>query len=351
MRNTTRVAKAAVSVAFFVVLFHLVRRADFVALFRQIDPLYFVLSLLLGALMIGVSCLKWKMLLDRQDTPVGFWTLMRIYFIGYYFSNLLPSNVGGDVVRSVYAGWRIGSQSLAVVSVFIERLTGLILLLVLVVLMPCFGGLYPHPAVLVPAAGAIGLLVLFFWIFRYTRPLSFFFRSLVNVLQAVARLPGARLRFVQKAIARLTAFSEKLHGKADSFHDKLQVAGACLKKDRRVMAGVIALTILFYVMTWGNVYLSFRAFGVAPPFATIAVVLPTAMTVAMAPITLGSLGIAEGSYVFYLGLLGISPAATLAMGLFLRFKMILAGLVGLFFHLSYKAKEGAHVPELRNAAS
>jgi len=58
-----------------------------------------------------------------------------------------------------------------------------------------------------------------------------------------------------------------------------------------------------------------------------------ALMVAMIPISLGGLGITEGAYVFYFGLVGLDGGLTLAMGIFLRMKILLLGLVGLVIHL------------------
>ena len=52
-------------------------------------------------------------------------------------------------------------------------------------------------------------------------------------------------------------------------------------------------------------------------------------TVATLPISLGSIGLAEGSYVVYFGLLGLGRELTLAVGLLLRMKALLLGLIGL----------------------
>lgn len=348
-----RYLKAIVSVAFFVLLFKLVRAHDFLDMLRRIDPRFFWLSIAMSPVMIMTSCLKWKALLDLQGTPIRFIHLMRIYFIGYYFSNLLPSNVGGDVARSYYAGRLIGSQSHAAVSVFIERFTGLILLLVMVLVLPLFDrNLYTHAAILVPAAGALGLLILFLWILRYTRPLSALFAFMLGLALVFQKFADrARSAFLQKMSGGVAARVERLRLKADTFHDKLTTAIACLRKQPLTFLWVIVLTFAFYALAWLNVSLAFMAFGVEVPFWRIAVVLPTAMTVAMVPITLGSLGIAEGSYVFYFGLMGVAPAATLVMGLFLRFKMILSGLAGLILYLTHQAEKIENVEAIRNSGS
>ncbi|MDD4870164.1 MAG: lysylphosphatidylglycerol synthase transmembrane domain-containing protein [Kiritimatiellae bacterium] len=351
MRIKTRYIKLIVSLAFLVLLFKLVRKNDFLAMFHQFNPFFFVLSLLLIPVMIMTSSLKWKVVLDLQGTPVGFWRLVKIYFIGYYFSNILPSNVGGDIIRSYYAGRQINSQSYAAVSVFVERITGLLILLLLVIVLPLFGGsLYSHPAVIVPASIALCLVVVFFWLFRYTRPVTAFFAIWLKILTIGRNIAGTN-RIICRFLDALIRSGESLHKMADGFHDKLQAAAICLKKDWKTMIWVVALTIIHYAMAWVNVYLAFRTFGVTPPFWGIVVILPTSMMVAMIPITLGSLGIAEGSYVFYFGLIGIDKAATLVMGLFLRFKMILAGLVGLTLYLTHGTDKINNVEQLRDSGS
>lgn len=334
-RTLSRVVKGLVSLAFFLVLFRFVRATDFAAMVRRIDPLFFLLSLAIVPVMIGTSCLKWKLLLDLQGHRAGFWFLMRCYLVGYYFSNLLPSNVGGDVVRSWYAGRRIGSQGHAAVSVFLERFIGILLLLALVVVAPLLRpGLYRLPTIWVPAIGAVGLLLLFAGMLALRDPLG---RGFGLLHRLAARLGSP-------AVERLAA---KLHGRAVTFGAKLADGVRGLRRDPGALLAVAGLTVLFYALAGVNVWLAFRTFRAEPSLLEVASVLPTSMTVAMVPVTLGSLGIAEGSYVYFYGLLGMAPAASLAMALLLRFKMILAGTVGFLFHLAHRHEEGTPPPPER----
>jgi uncharacterized membrane protein YbhN (UPF0104 family) len=106
-----------------------------------------------------------------------------------------------------------------------------------------------------------------------------------------------------------------------------------MKTRPAAFAWIMLLTFLFYAMALLNVALAYRAFGVWPDLTAIATVLPVALLVAMLPVSLGNLGVAEGSYVFYFGLAGMAGELTLAMGLFLRLKVLLLGLLGLVFHM------------------
>ncbi|MDY0149710.1 MAG: hypothetical protein RBT03_06465, partial [Kiritimatiellia bacterium] len=94
-----------------------------------------------------------------------------------------------------------------------------------------------------------------------------------------------------------------------------------------------------------NVLLGYRAFGAWPMVGGIAAVLPIAMLVGMIPITLGNLGIAEGAYVVYFGLVGMGKELTLAMGLLLRLKIIMLGLVGMVAQMTLPAGTLPHEPE------
>ena len=128
-----RIVRLLFAALFIAVLVRFFRGVDLGEQVRQFDWRFAVLSLLLSGAMVSISTWKWKVLLGQQGHALSFPHLLRVYFIGYYFSNFLPSNFGGDVVRSLYTGRRIGSQQRAAIAVFLERFTGLILLLVLVV--------------------------------------------------------------------------------------------------------------------------------------------------------------------------------------------------------------------------
>jgi len=342
-RRKRLILKAAFSVAFLFVLFLSVRESDFLAVLSDVKPVFFVLSFLLIPVMIPSSCLKWRVLLGRHGQKLRFGLLLRIYLVGYFFSNLLPSNVGGDVVRSFYVGRHIGSQSDAAVSTFIERFTGILLLLVLAIVAPLMKpGLYRHPHVFVPACGAAFLLLCVLWLWKVPSPLKLPDRLARAVLNGVARV-GSGLG-LSRPVGKLLQCYETMFGHLERFHTKLVRAVAYLGEQRRPFWSVVALTVFFYLMTWVNVYVSFRAFGVKPDFAAVAALVPAIMLVAMVPVTLlGNLGFTESVYVVFFSLIGVDGAASLSMGLLLRLKLLVVGVVGCLVYLAYRDRD----PELR----
>lgn len=316
--------KVLTSLGFGWILLRVARSPEFGETVRAVDPPYVVLSLILSAVMVSASCLKWWFLLRSQDRRVGFLRLMRWYLIGYYFTCLMPSNIGGDVARSYYVGKDLGSQSDAAVSVLLERLTGLAVLLVLVLVCPLLGwsGLYRHPAIWIPAAGAVGLLVLMGLAVRVRQPLV----RAMDWVRSAPWMPGRAGLMWGLGVVR---------DRTLRFQQKLRTAAVELKRRPGTAWPVWMLSLLFYALSWLNVLIAFRAFGHEVPFGAVVAVLPTAMVVAMLPVApLAGLGLAEGAYVFYFGLVSVGGGAALAMGLLLRCKLLLLGALGLAAHVT-----------------
>lgn len=337
--------KLLASALFFYALSRTVRPDALAEVLSRVEMPYVWLSFGISALMVLSSCLKWRWLLNHQQAHIPFLRLFRFYLIGYYFTNLLPSNMGGDVARSYYAGRDIGSQSHAAISVFMERITGMFLLLVLVLAAPAFRPwLYRHPAILAPAGGAMLLSGLLVWLMLSSAPPR-------GLLAVYRRLRPIRTASNQPAEPdRLERFLSRFRPKVARLQQRLADSARRLRTDRALLFRVASITLLFYALTWVNVFVTFRAFGVAVPLSGVAAVLPTAMIVAMLPLApLASLGLAESSYVFYFGLLNVEAADALAMGLLLRLKLVTLGLLGLVCHLApgierLRSMETPHAP-------
>ena len=99
--------------------------------FRQMDPLWTVAALGVYGLMLAVSAWRWRLLLRVQTIDVSLGTLTKSFLVATFFNNFLPSNIGGDVVRVADTAPFAGSKTLATTVVLIDRILGLIALLVL----------------------------------------------------------------------------------------------------------------------------------------------------------------------------------------------------------------------------
>jgi hypothetical protein len=170
--GTTEPMKSLKIVVSVVILAVLGWRMDWPAVagaFAQLDFRLWLAALAVYALAQLLSSIRWQML----SRPLGFDRplshFLGWYYIGMFFNLMLPTSVGGDVIRACYLDSGKGRRLTALVSVFSERCSGLVVLLslacaaVLVVPLPLpvwvpvsvWGTM---AAIIVGTAGLIGYL-------------------------------------------------------------------------------------------------------------------------------------------------------------------------------------------------
>ena len=214
MKHGLVMLRAIVAAAFCWVLATAVRQADVVHLFSGLRPAWLAASVLCTVIMVSASCRKWQLLLELHGANHSWIRLMRLYLTGYLFTNLLPTSIGGDGVRILYAGRDTGSTATVAVSVFLERGTGLLLLLTLVLVTPWWSpGLVGHPAIQLVMAGALGGWLAFglfcsghavrwlertaaWWPARWVAAARSFSLRLREAVAVLARDPGVTFRVV-----------------------------------------------------------------------------------------------------------------------------------------------------------
>ena len=100
---------------------------DLYTLFSWNSVLPFALALLCMFLSNFSACLQWKLLLEKQGVKLSYWRLLKLYYVGLFFNNFMPGNVGGDV-KKVYDIRMQGGQDTVgagLTATFFDRLFGL----------------------------------------------------------------------------------------------------------------------------------------------------------------------------------------------------------------------------------
>ena len=113
---------------------YVLQQADWTTALKQIkhfDPIFLLVFMLVGPLNMSVCVLKWQRLLRARGVMSRFGMLFGLYIYGQFYHNILPTSVGGDVVRTVMLRNRIGSMNEAATSIAAERLTGLAVVIVM----------------------------------------------------------------------------------------------------------------------------------------------------------------------------------------------------------------------------
>ncbi len=261
-------------------------------------------------LMIGVSCWKWKLLLESQGVRLPGGYLLATYFVGYFFTNFLPTGIGGDAVRALRVGQASGRRGASLLAVFFERFTGFLVLLSWVVALPLLRPALRGQRVvlLLSGAAAAGL-----------------------ALALLAALRGRELYALASRFLPSGFVAEKAALLARHFHE--------FRMGRALALRVLLVTVLFYALTFLNVLLAFRTFGIEVAAREVATWTPVILFISMVPLSISSLGIAEGAYVYCFLLAGVPREASLSVALIMRLKLVAFGLVGGAVYLLSKSEK------------
>lgn len=113
-------------------VFYLVYSFDFSKSWEIIlksNQFLFLLSVLFIILNYIFSAIRWKyLILSEKKVKLSY--LIKLYFIGSFFNNFLPTSIGGDAYKILKLGEKISSKTDAFTATFLERFLGMIALLI-----------------------------------------------------------------------------------------------------------------------------------------------------------------------------------------------------------------------------
>jgi len=282
-------------------------RAVFLKTLAGADVLFLLLSIAIGILINMSSALKWFMLTQSQRLGAGYWRIFSYYLIGQFYNLFLPTSVGGDVVRAYELGKFSGRQADSLASVFIERYTGVLVLLL-----------------------AAGLAVLSqFSIFKVDFVIISLLAFIVILGLTAWVIFDARLyeSFSSRSQRRF-AFSRRIFNKLD----KLLLSVSRYKKHRGALVWAFVNSVLFYLIAVLNVYVTALVFEADVVLLDILVATPIIMLIMNVPLSVGNIGLMEFAYINVLQLMGYSPALGLSVAILMRLKSLLDGAMGGVLH-------------------
>lgn len=328
MKNRTnhhwlRWIRVAISLSLLLWLVMQIDAPQLLALSRMVIWPLVVLAFVLQFVGVWISATKWWLVLRASHQRVPYLWAVQTYFIGQFFSNFLPTMIGGDAVRIYQLSRRIERPALAVASVFVERLTGFFALTVIAATSLTFsiGFLDNNPAVLWSAIGCL-------------------------IIAACAVVTAACLPLIARFISRLPVPNiADWRGKLTSMNAALRIA----YMDKRALAIVILISF-GYQLSWIAVnYAIIRALDLSVSFAFTAVIVPISDIVGLVPLFLNSIGSRSGTFVVLLAPLGITAASVVALSALVFFVRLLASCIGGVLYV-VGGMQGTHQPLQRDTA-
>ncbi len=257
-------------------------------------------SVALSAAAVALSAARWHRVLRGMGRAVPLTDLVPMTFAGQFVSNVLPTTIGGDVLRVTRLARRTGDAPEAFASVSLERLTGwLVLPLISGVGFALDGSLRELGHATSVALTVDGITL----------------TGLVAILVAAGH-PGLGGRLVSSAGVR-------------RFLGAVHLGIERLRRRPGPTAAVVGAGLAFQLTMCLAAYAAARVAGidtVGLP-AVLAFYPPVLIAQVLSP-GISGLGVREASFVLFLGTLGVPGEKAVALGLLLYLLNVVASLLG-----------------------
>jgi len=259
---------------------------------------YLLAALALYVISVPLRAYRWQELLSalRITTPLP--RLTSLYFVGAFFNTILPTNVGGDVIRAYELARDGTGATIATSTVLVDRATGLLVLLAMALVSTLFSYRLVSPMLaLVIAAISLGTFA----------GVGLLLRN--GLWQGVSR----RLPLLQRLLAR--------EGVRD-FYGSLQAYRGM------PIAKALFVSLVFNASLIAVNYLIALSVGVRVSLWYFLLFVPLISFSQLLPVSLSGLGVREGAYVLLFGQAGVAAPAALAMSLSFYGLNVGVGLIG-----------------------
>ena len=299
MRYVLIVLKAGISIGLVAWLLSAIELANVWDTLRSASPsavALAIISLAFGSVLVTV---RWRAIAAAVGLVVGFRTALALTFVGNFFSQVLPSTVGGDGVRLLLLYRRRHSLANAAFSLLFDRAVGLGALVVLMGLtLPAFLRLVPAGNARTSMVAVIGL-------------------GLAGML-GCALLAWLLLRF--PALRALPLLRQLVAMAAPG--------GAHLDAPVRTVTVVVGTALIVHLATVVAVSALANGLGVPLPFVHCLVLVPPVVLISGLPLSIAGWGLREGAMVVALGFAGVEAAQALVISLLLGLCLIAVSLPG-----------------------
>ncbi|MBN1237223.1 MAG: flippase-like domain-containing protein [Gammaproteobacteria bacterium] len=267
----------------------------------------------IGALSVAVgltlslrvlSAFRWHVILAAHDVASSFRKLLKITFVSHSIGYMSPGGLGTEVARAYQAGAAYGEISSAISSVLVDRVIGLISMLVIAIAM----GLYlsrSNPEFIDVVAGSALLLLA------------------IAVAIAVASTAAGR-----KAVQLLP--DRPPFGRIKPGLDRLVRTFTDHGRNVRLLAPISGLSLVMQIVRALTFWALFMAVGAEVSVLHCLVFIPLLFVALSLPISVGGIGVREGGLALLFSRVGVGVEESVATGLVfyaLQLLFIVPGLV------------------------
>ncbi len=289
---------------------------------RAANPSLLVMAASLFLLSSLIGSWLWARLLRAQGVAIPYPKAASYYFVGLFFNNFLPSNIGGDIARISDASKHADRVSSVFSATLMDRLIGVVAIgfLALVASIAALDRVHLH------ALYAATLIVFLIAVALF---LSIFHRGILKSFERPFHAIGARK--VERGIARLM---DDLHG--------FRSQGGALAQ--AYVASTMVQVSRIYVH-----YLVGLALGVRLSLAYYFLFVPILAALISLPISLNGIGVREGAAVVLFRMAGLTREQAFSIPFLTYVISVLISLLGglIFVSRTPRRAIGRHLERRR----
>ncbi len=335
-------AKVIVSLILIILLLREIGLQETLEKLLRVHPGYLLAALVVALLGVVIRAYRWQILLSALEVEVPLGQLTALYFIGFLFTNVLPTGFGGDPIRMYELSRYTDKTAESAGTVLADRFFGLIVLQAMAVVALAFGYQLVEP-----------------WMIAFT--VLLFVGSLVAVWLLLNRQLWQSLGERLKPLASLGQKPGPVPS-TSSGHGLSKIVGKVgnlsiaegLKRFYESLHGynvpavgkTLGVSLVFNILLITMNYLLGLSLGARVSIWYYFLFVPITSIVTMLPVSFAGLGVREGAYVFLFIQAGMPRETALSLSLLVYVISIFApGLIGGIIYVlkgarDYAAEEG-----------
>lgn len=305
--------RIVISLSLFVLLLWLAREnfAKIRQLLNSANKIIFFLAFLCFLCSNNFMAWRLKVVFSAQGIRLKVRDLFPLTLVGHFFTNFMPSSVGGDLVKGHFISQKIKSRVSSYTSILIDRMMGLFSLVIIASLaLLTIGKDIEHHFVFL----AIGLLLLF---------------CVVSILVLFNR----RLQKKLSEHVRLANLLKTL--KLDVAAKKISVSLTTYMNNKKKIAQIFILSVISQFISFFAVYLLSKSLAAQIPFAQVLIIMPIIASLCMLPVTMNGLGLREWAFIFFFSPT-VGNATALSLSLLYLAMFLLTSLMGGIIYLLWR---------------
>lgn len=299
--------------AFLILLLFKFQKVDSGRLLENIrfaDRIWLSAAFLLNFAVYILCLFRWNMLLKSFDIRLPLKRIIISFSGGVFFSSLLPSTIGGDLMRSLDLSQHTKRTKEVVATVLLDRLSGCVGLVIVALAALILGWRFIYDkSVLFPVAVIVALMLLVLLVLFN----DFLFSRINKLLHSP---DSGRIRRALK-----------------SLHEEIHY----FKRHKGVMLKNLFLSVLIQIGPPIAFYITALSLGQKIDLIYFFVFLPIIGAITLLPISIGGLGLRENASVFFFAQAGMPKDLAGAMAFFNSiFVLVLAAIGGMIYVLTLR---------------